>query len=441
MRHGRLYAAGLTLAIAGLAAGQPDKLPPAANLNPAPATLAPPGPAPATPIPATAPKTTTAPPGTVVSTPTTTAAPVVVADAGADGGQQFWVAAEYLRWKIKDQSLPPLITTGPAQFPVGFLGNAGTVLLFGGNDFDQGTFSGYRLRAGMWLDSSRTLGLEGSIFSLCQKDAGVGFNSNSFPVLTRPFTDVNPGAPNSEFLAFPGIATGGVSVNNRSQFCGATLVARTPICVGCNWRLDGTFGGQYLNLDEQLTITETPLFASNAPFPGLAGTQFVATDRFKTRNQFCGGIAGVDGTYLHGAWMINGTASIAIGNNHQTIEIDGTQQSVNAAGVRNVVAGGLLAVPGGNIGNFSKNTFSVVPQLGLNVGYQLTENVQVFGGYTFLYWTKVVRPGDQIDTTLDVNKIPNFGGGPAATSNRPIVPFQTSDFWAQGVSIGVAFSW
>jgi hypothetical protein len=378
----------------------------------------------------------------VVATPTTTASPVsVVADVGADSGQQFWVAAEYLRWQIKNQPLPPLVTTGPAQFPVGFLGNPGTVLLFGGNDLDQGTFSGGRFRAGMWLDASRTWGLEGSIFFLCQNNAGVSLNSNNFPVLTRPFTDVNPGAPNSEFLAFPGIATGGVSIDNQTQMCGATLVARTPICVGCNWRLDGTVGGQYLNLDEQLTLIETPRFAANAPFPGLAGTQFVATDRFKTRNHFYGAVAGVDGTYLHGAWMINGTASIAIGNNRQTIEIDGTQQSINAAGVRNVVQGGLLAVPGGNIGTFSKNAFSVVPQFGLNVGYQLTENVQIFGGYTCLYWTKVIRPGDQIDTTLDVNKIPNFGGGPAATSNRPIVPFQSSDFWAQGVSLGVAFSW
>ena len=54
--------------------------------------------------------------------------------------------------------------------------------------------------------------------------------------------------------------------------------------------------------------------------------------------------------------MLNANASIAAGNNHQTIEIDGSQQSVNTAGIRNSFTGGLLAVPG-NIGDYSKNTF------------------------------------------------------------------------------------
>jgi hypothetical protein len=106
-----------------------------------------------------------------------------------------------------------------------------------------------------------------------------------------------------------------------------------------------------------------------------------------------------------------------------------------------VTTGGLLAVPGANIGRFSRNEFSVVPQVGLNVGYQLCDNIQIFGGYTCLYWTNVVRPGGQIDPVLDVNRIPNFGGGPAATSNRPVVPFADSTFWAHGVSAGVRLSW
>src|SRR5262249_17255125 len=97
--------------------------------------------------------------------------------------------------------------------------------------------------------------------------------------------------------------------------------------------------------------------------------------------------------------------------------------------------------PGANIGKLTKNEVSVVPQLGVNIGYQLTENIQIFGGYTFLYWTHVVRPGDQIDTVLDVNRIPNFGTAPTATSVRPLVTFNQTDFWVQGVSIGVAFSW
>jgi hypothetical protein len=39
-----------------------------------------------------------------------------------------------------------------------------------------------------------------------------------------------------------------------------------------------------------------------------------------------------------------------------------------------------------------------------------------------------------------VNRI-NLFSGPAATSVHPVVPFNQQDFWVQGVSAGVKFSW
>ncbi|HKA06602.1 MAG TPA: BBP7 family outer membrane beta-barrel protein [Gemmataceae bacterium] len=439
MRHGTLYALGLTLALAGMAAAQPERpaTPPATSDKASDTPTTDKGVA------------TTLPPASLgsVAQPddSTTLGMTNLACAPAagttDGGHQYWFSAEYLWWKIKDQSLPPLVTTGPATFPVGFLGNPGTVVLFGGSDHDQGTLNGVRLRAGMWLDDCRTIGLEGSFFYLPYQSNRTTFSSAQFPVLTRPFTDINTGSPNSEFAAFPGIATGAISIESKTKFCGLSLLARCPGCVGCDYRLDVVGGGQYLDLREELTITESPRFAPGGPFPALAGTQFVAVDTFKTRNQFVGAVIGLDGTYFMGPWSLNLAASIAVGNNHETIEIQGAQLATTAAGATTIVPGGLLALPGANIGKLTKNEVSVVPQLGVNIGYQLTENIQIFGGYTFLYWTHVVRPGDQIDTVLDVNRIPNFGTAPTATSVRPLVPFNQTDFWVQGVSIGVAFSW
>jgi len=441
MRHGSLFAAGLTLALAGFAAAQPDRTP----SSPAPTDKSTPATTPSD-APKTIPPSASVPPatlGTVIppggvpcSTPVVTASPVVT-----DGGHQYWFSAEYLWWKVKDQSIPPLVATGPAQFPVGFLGSPGTVVLFGGSDLSQGTLNGVRLRAGGWLDACRTIGLEGSFFCLLEESNRATFSSNQFPVLTRPFTDVNTGNPNSEFIAFPGISTGAVSVENKTKLCGAALLTRCPVCCDCNSRLDAIGGFQYLDLREELTIVETPLFAPNAPFPGLAGNQFVATDKFKTTNQFYGGVIGAEGSYFTGPWMVTLSASVAVGVNHQTIEIEGSQVIRTPAGTTTTVPGGLLALPGANIGKFTNNEFSVVPQLGVNVGYQITENIQIFAGYTCLYWTNVVRPGSQIDPVLDVNRIPNFGTAPTATTVRPIVPFHQTDFWAQGISIGVAFSW
>ena len=109
-------------------------------------------------------------------------------------------------------------------------------------------------------------------------------------------------------------------------------------------------------------------------------------------------------------------------------------------GTRRVVAGGLLGLSS-NIGNSHKDHFSFVPEVGMNVGYQVNDNIRIFGGYNFLYWTGVMRPGDQIDRSLDVTKIPNFpvAGTPAMGQPRPTVPFRTSDFWAQGITVGIEF--
>ncbi|MGG7379585.1 BBP7 family outer membrane beta-barrel protein, partial [Escherichia coli] len=71
--------------------------------------------------------------------------------------------------------------------------------------------------------------------------------------------------------------------------------------------------------------------------------------------------------------------------------------STTPGGQTSAVVGGLLALPS-NIGNFQRNRFGVVPQVGLKVGYNLTDNLRVYVGYDFLWWCNVVRPGDQIDT-------------------------------------------
>jgi hypothetical protein len=106
-----------------------------------------------------------------------------------------------------------------------------------------------------------------------------------------------------------------------------------------------------------------------------------------------------------------------------------------------VFEGGLLALPGANIGRSAGNEFSVVPQIGVNVGYQVTPYCSVFAGYSCLYWTNVIRPGREIDTVVDINRIPNFGTAPASAAVRPTMLFNQSDFWAQGVNVGVRFSW
>lgn len=95
------------------------------------------------------------------------------------------------------------------------------------------------------------------------------------------------------------------------------------------------------------------------------------------------------------------------------------------------LAGGLLA-PGAGVST-SDCAFSLVPELRLNLGYQLTSNLEVFVGYDVMWWTNVIRAGDQINTRVNPGLLPP----PITTGPIPTAPVASSTFWAQGVNLGL----
>src|SRR5260370_218839 len=59
---------------------------------------------------------------------------------------RWYVSAEYLLWWFKGQSVPPLVTSGSLGDTIpGALGAAGTEILFGGRDMENGAHSGGRI--------------------------------------------------------------------------------------------------------------------------------------------------------------------------------------------------------------------------------------------------------------------------------------------------------
>ena len=55
-----------------------------------------------------------------------------------------------------------------------------------------------------------------------------------------------------------------------------------------------------------------------------------------------------------------------------------------------------------------------------------------------------MRAGHQIDTGLDVTRIPNFplpGNIAPLPNTRPLVPLRTTDVFAQGVSFSLQYTW
>ena len=87
--------------------------------------------------------------------------------------------------------------------------------------------------------------------------------------------------------------------------------------------------------------------------------------------------------------------------------------------------------------------FGVVPEIGLTAGWRLTPSLSLVAGYTFLYMNTIARPGNQIDRTINPTGIPSFSGEPPASlagPARPAFTFNGSDFWAQGLNVGLTFS-
>lgn len=363
---------------------------------------------------------------------------------------RFWVGAEYLFWSTKSSSLPVLATRGaPGDAIPGALGQPGTRSLYSGDDDDWR--SGGRFMAGFWLNRSQTIGFEASYFFL-------GSHSNTFSagdtgapgssVIARPFVAISPvGAAsfaNSQLVAFPGITAGNINIQNSTQLQGFAPVGLFNLCCvetcGAGQRFDLIGGFQWLRLNDSVNINEDirPIAAPGSAFP--PGMRIGVNDQFTTQNDFYGFQVGGRGELRRDRFFVNGRALVGLGTTHQHVSINGSTAFTPAGGSTVVQPGGLLAQPS-NAGSYSRDVFSAVPEIGVNVGYQLTPHLRAYVGYTFMYWSNVVRPGDVIDTGVNASQIPTAAGpGTLVGPARPSFVFHESDFWAQGINLGIQFN-
>jgi hypothetical protein len=147
---------------------------------------------------------------------------------------------------------------------------------------------------------------------------------------------------------------------------------------------------------------------------------------------------GFRGEVRRGAWVLRGLADVAVGDNHEVVDVNGaTTVSVPGAGPPVTNPGGLLALPS-NIGHQSRDRVAVIPEFGLQVGYQLTAHLRAYAGYTFLYWGEVARAGNQVDLTVDPNLLPPVMQ-PVSGPLRPAAQLENTSFWAQGIDLGLEF--
>jgi hypothetical protein len=340
---------------------------------------------------------------------------------------------------MKGADLPPLVTTSPPNTPAsqaGVLGAPGTSVLFGDTRVNDDVRSGGRFALGWWVNDCHTLGVEGDFFMLSSQGTGFVASSTGDPILARPFFDANTGKASSELIAFPGQLSGGVAANSASTgILGADALLRANLCHSCNYQLDIVGGYRYLHLSDHLVVDES-LLVTNPSNPNLVpqGTTIQLNDRFDTSNDFHGFAFGFRGALQSGPWVLQGRAQLAVGDNIEVVNISGATTVTVPSFAPVTRPGGLLALPS-NIGRFSREQGEVIPEFGARLGYQVTPNLQIFTGYTLLYWSSVVRAGNEVDQVVNPNLLP--GAGAATGPQRPMPLLNGSAFWAQGIELGL----
>jgi len=316
------------------------------------------------------------------------------------------------------------------------LGQPGTRTLFGGN-INNDERSGARFDAGYWLSDDHSLGVDAGFLFLGKQSVGFNASSLGSPILAEPFRDARTGQERSVGLAFPGFQSGFVNDSLTSQLWGAEVNARSEVLHGDNYRLSLLTGFRHLELIETLNTAEATTFTLANPV--LGGFNIRSSDRIGTGDFFYGGQIGADGEITSGPFSLRGVGKIAFGSTHEVVDINGSTTSTTLTGVPSTIHSGFLARPS-NIGRYSRDEFAVVPEAGLTLGYAVRSHIRTTLGYSFLYNSNVLRPGDQIDRTMNLTQIPPpLGSGNLVGPARPAFNFQGTDYWAQGVNFGVEF--
>ncbi len=351
----------------------------------------------------------------------------------------LYARAEYMFWWLSGDTYPPLVTSSPQGTPfedAGVLSDSDTDILFGNKSFNDGGRSGARFVLGVSLTPCTRL--EGDWFTLGSKGAEIHRSSEGDPILARPFFNLENGIQDANVIAYPGLFDGRVDIRASTQFMGAGVHLARNLSYqadqsGCGYhRLDLVYGFRYLGLYEEFDADSSSTVTNDAAGPP-AGTQINVSDSFSTSNSFFGGNIGVLMEANRGRWILTSGARIGIGGTRERVAISGSTTVTQPGEESATFNGGLLALPT-NIGEYSNNAFSLVPHLELRVAYLLTPRMRWTLGYDLMYWSRVVRPGDQIDLFVNPSQASDQ---PLTGTPGPLFDFKETDLWMQGITTGL----
>jgi hypothetical protein len=352
---------------------------------------------------------------------------------------RLWVRGEYLLWWTRDMSLPPLVTTslGTPSNTAGRLDQPTTTILLGnGQGLSSDGRSGARIELGYWLCPCQGLGFEVTYLDLGSQTSQFEADGGNYAVLARPFYNLQTGSegPDAALVVFPNYAAGSITVSSTNKFQTLEGLLRRHLMQECGRTIDFVGGYRYAYLQDGLAIDENSTSLKDNHY-ATVGTNFHIVDQFDTQNRFNGGEIGVIFQQRYRRWSFDLSMKLAVGSTQSQVAINGATAITTPQSGTKSYSGGILALPT-NIGSYDQTKFSLMPELGATFGFDLTRHLRATAGYTFIYWNNVARPGDQIDTDVNASQFPPHTASGAA---RPNFAYRTSDFWAQGLNVGLEF--
>ncbi len=403
---------------------------------------------------------------------------ILIGSVSAQEDTQYWTDVEYLLWFIKDNPNPTaLVTDGSYQDALpGAIGQPHTHTVLGKRSIDMGWMQGFQANAGWWIKPN--MGIEGTYFLLPTVSTSKSLRTSGEPGSPNyavPIFDVSGvfglnGIAGETIFILPGpfIDDPGFSATYtlklKSQLQGAALNYVYRMIKKSGLQLECAGGGRWLQLREMLLFKARSHAAPGSTFDHAF---YNSTDQFKTRNDFIAAQFEIDASYRIKKWHLKAILDGMLGAMLQRVRIHGHSQTsdgnlffLTKGTSEEVLPGGVFAQPS-NSGTHKRNPLVWGVEAKIRIGFEMTKNIEMGLGYTFLWISKVVRPGNQIDrkinstrtaladasrATVGVGPGPiSFGSPPgpapaAHDAHRPKVLFKTAAFWAQGLDAGIQFN-
>ncbi len=385
-------------------------------------------------------------------------APGLAAPAPTPDPHAVWFSADYLLSYVYGTRIQPLVTSNPPDTPrsvAGIFGNPSTVSMFSGrlNAYER---SGVRVQGGFWLDDEQQCGVEfgGSVLE-SQSTLFSAYNDGN-AILARPYQNAliiaenlrvieesrrNPFAQGEQrspqealLITYPGSTSGGIDIRVSSGNFYDAYLDLSDCFYDTGWfRLDALLGYRFYRYDEAVRIRQ---ISTTLDDPNLVrGTEIFIGDDFSTSNEFHGAEVGLRGLFRYERFQLELLTKLAAGNLHRRVNIYGGQRITVPGAPPEIREGGFLALSS-NIGRYSFNDISTLPELGLTLRYQLTENIRARLGYNILFLNSISRANEQIDSIINPNLFP--GSGLPDTGPQQPKPTELRDnLWIMNIGFGL----